>query len=108
MTSSLPSSGLNLGENASQTDDGAVSITKTVSLTSSNTFHSTPAGGQGSTMLDSLPSEAGPRADGFVRKKLSKFLKGKEEEWTAVAQRKGPLQLLDLPMDVLKEIVKEV
>jgi hypothetical protein len=25
-----------------------------------------------------------------------------------VVEKKGPLQLLDLPMDVLKEIVKEV
>jgi hypothetical protein len=32
----------------------------------------------------------------------------KLQEWTAVAQKKGPLQLLDLPMDVLKEIIKEV
>jgi hypothetical protein len=103
------SSGSNLGENLSQTDDGPVTTTKTASLTSSsNGLHSTPAGGQTSTMLDPLTSEGGPRCDGFVRKKLSKLLKGKEEEWTAVAQKKGPLQLLDLPMDVLKEIVKEV
>ena len=109
MTSSLPSSGSNLGENLSQTDDGPISTTKTASLTSSsNGLHSTPAGGQASTMLDPLTSEGGQRGDGFVRKKLSKLLKGKEEEWTAVAQKKGPLQLLDLPMDVLKEIVKEV
>jgi hypothetical protein len=110
MTSSLPSSssGSNLGEHLFQTDDGPVTTAKTANLTlSSNGLHSTPAGGQVSTMLDSL-SEGGARGDGFVRKKLSKLLKGKEEEWTAVAQKKGPLQLLDLPMDVLKEIVKEV
>jgi hypothetical protein len=110
MTSSLPgsSSGSNLGENLSQTDDGPVTATKTASLTSSsNGLHSTPAGGQASTMLDPV-SEGGPRGDGLVRKKLSKLLKGKEEEWTAVAQKKGPLQLLDLPVDVLKEIIKEV
>jgi len=60
-------------------------------------------------MLDPLTSEGGPRPEvGIVRKKLSKLLKGKEDEWTAVAQKKGPLQLLDLPMDILKEIVKEV
>src|SRR5277367_1665182 len=109
MTSSLPSFGSNLGENLSQTDDGPISTTKTASLTSSpNGIHSTTTGGQASTMLDPLTSDGGPRGDGFVRKKLSKLLKGKEEEWTAVAQKKGPLQLLDLPMDVLKEIVKEV
>lgn len=40
--------------------------------------------------------------------KMSKLLNGKDKEWAAVAGRKGPLQLLDLPMDVLKEIIKEV
>lgn len=39
----------------------------------------------------------------------ARLLKGKEKEWAAVvANKKGPLRLLDLPMDVLKEIVKEV
>jgi hypothetical protein len=109
MTSSLPSSGSNLGESLSQNDDGPVASTKTASLTtSSNGLHSTSAGGQAATILDPMTSDGGPRGDGSVRKKLSKLLKGKEEEWTAVAQKKGPLQLLDLPMDVLKEIVKEV
>jgi len=110
MTSSQPNSGSNLGENLSQIEDGPVSSTKTAGLTSSsNGLHSTPAGGQASTMLDPLTSEGGLRPEvGIVRKKFSKFLKGREEEWTAVAQKKGPLQLLDLPMDVLKEIVKEV
>ena len=39
---------------------------------------------------------------------ISKFLKGKEREWEAVSQRKGPLTLLELPVDVLRLIVKEV
>ncbi|QSZ28831.1 hypothetical protein DSL72_003336 [Monilinia vaccinii-corymbosi] len=44
-----------------------------------------------------------------ARTKISNLLKDKEQEWTAVAEkRNGPLRLLDLPMDVLKEIVKEV
>jgi hypothetical protein len=43
-----------------------------------------------------------------ARTKISNLLKDKEQEWTAVMEKKGPLQLLDLPMDVLKEIVKEV
>lgn len=46
---------------------------------------------------------------GFDAKtKISNLLKDKEKEWTTVAEKKGPLRLLDLPMDVLKEIVKEV
>lgn len=43
-----------------------------------------------------------------VRTKISNLLKEKEHEWAAVAKKEGPLQLLDLPLDVLKEIVKEV
>ncbi len=43
-----------------------------------------------------------------ARTRISSLLKDKEQEWTAVVERKGPLRLLDLPMDVLKEIVKEV
>jgi hypothetical protein len=43
-----------------------------------------------------------------ARSKISSLLKDKEQEWAAVVEKKGPLQLLDLPMDVLKEIVKEV
>ena len=41
------------------------------------------------------------------RRVMSKFLGDKEEEWEAMT-RKGPLNLLDLPIDILKEIVREV
>ena len=41
------------------------------------------------------------------KQSLSKLLKGKEKEWAAVA-RKGPLRLLDLPVDILKEIIHQV
>lgn len=44
--------------------------------------------------------------------KISELLKDKEGEWTAVVAKKGttkgPIRLLDLPLDVLKEILKEV
>lgn len=43
-----------------------------------------------------------------ARSSISNLLKDKEQEWTAVAEKQGPLQLLDLPVDILKEIVKEV
>ncbi|KAI9810824.1 MAG: hypothetical protein M1827_006031 [Pycnora praestabilis] len=52
--------------------------------------------------------EAGDGAETDPPSPISKFLKGKEKEWNAVAEKKGPLQLLDLPVDVLKEIIKEV
>ncbi|KAG9248449.1 hypothetical protein BJ878DRAFT_37032 [Calycina marina] len=43
-----------------------------------------------------------------ARSKLSSLLKDKEQEWTDVVKKEGPLRLLDLPLDVLKEIIKEV
>ncbi|GME22108.1 Armadillo-like helical [Neofusicoccum parvum] len=36
---------------------------------------------------------------------LTKLLNGKEKEWTAIAAKKGPIQLLDLPVDILKAII---
>lgn len=52
--------------------------------------------------------EKAERTSFDAKTKISNLLKDKEQEWAAVAERKGPLRLLDLPMDVLKEIVKEV
>jgi hypothetical protein len=39
---------------------------------------------------------------------LSRLLKGKEREWHAISSKTGPLHLLDLPVDILRLIVKEV
>lgn len=44
----------------------------------------------------------------LVKAKAAKLLKGKEKEWESMVQRARPLQLLDLPVDILKEIIKEV
>ena len=38
---------------------------------------------------------------------MSKLLKGKEKEWASTAS-KTPLRLLDLPVDILKEIIHQV
>ena len=48
--------------------------------------------------------------DGAVAQeyRMSRPHKGKEIESTATVRRKGPLQLLDLPLDILKDIFKEV
>ncbi|MCJ1402536.1 hypothetical protein MMC11_005756 [Xylographa trunciseda] len=40
--------------------------------------------------------------------KMAQLTKGKDKVWAATTEKKGPLQLLDLPVDVLKEIIKEV
>ena len=41
-------------------------------------------------------------------RRISELLKGKEKEWTAVTRKVGPLRLLDLPLDLLREILREV
>ncbi len=39
---------------------------------------------------------------------LARHLQGKVKEWTAVVEKNGPLQLLDLPVDILREIVNHI
>lgn len=58
-----------------------------------------------------IPRSPADTKDEFSRHQelLKKLLKGKEKEWASIgATRIGPLRLLDLPVDVLKEIIKEV
>lgn len=69
----------------------------------------TPEHGSDDEMV--APSETPERNTHDAKSKLSHLLKDKEEEWNAVVQKKentGPLRLLDLPLDVLQEIIKEV
>lgn len=40
--------------------------------------------------------------------KVARLLKGKEKDWAAAANKEGPLRFLDLPLDILKIILKEV
>ena len=40
--------------------------------------------------------------------RIGKLLKGKEKEWSAAVKKDGPLKLLDLPLDVLKDILNKV
>ena len=40
--------------------------------------------------------------------KIARILKGKEKEGVAIVSQRGPLRLLDLPLDILKIIFKEV
>ena len=40
--------------------------------------------------------------------KMSRLNKGKEKESAATIRKEGPLQLLDLPLEILKDIFKEV
>ena len=51
--------------------------------------------------------DAALNPDRHARHIMSNLLGSKEEEWTA-AVRTGPLGLLDLPVDVLNEVVRHV
>lgn len=48
------------------------------------------------------------KAEMVPKEKVIKLLKGKEKEWTKVVEKKGPLRLLDLPVDILQEIIAHV
>lgn len=111
MTTSLPNPDLSLSDTASQPDDQLVSVPKT-SAAAQPSNHLKPSGVGSDHHQMATPECPAPekveRPSFDARTKISNLLKDKEQEWTAVAERKGPLRLLDLPMDVLKEIVKEV
>jgi hypothetical protein len=47
-------------------------------------------------------------ASEFHMNALVKTMKGKEKEWSSVAEKKRPLRLLDLPVDILREIIGQV
>jgi len=63
---------------------------------------------------DEAPTEQTPegcaeaKEGSSAKDTLKRLLKGKEKEWTAVAEKKGPLRLLDLPVDILREIINQV
>lgn len=86
------------GSIVSHSEDRALPACKSTSAV--NSLLSAPS--------EHLSEEVECKGEVLVRRKISRLLQGKEEEWTAVATKSGPLQLLDLPMDILKEIVKEV
>jgi hypothetical protein len=110
MTTSLPNPDLSLSDTTSQPDDQLVSIPRTSAATqpSNDLKPSGISSDQKMATPDCLASEKIERTSFDARTKISNLLKDKEQEWTAVVEKKGPLRLLDLPMDVLKEIVKEV
>jgi hypothetical protein len=113
MTTSLPSPDLSLSDTASQPDEQLATVPKTSAASQqSNEMKSGLAddiGGSQNGAPESGEHDKTRKTAIDPRAKISSLLKDKEKEWTAVVEnRKGPLRLLDLPMDVLKEIVKEV
>lgn len=64
---------------------------------------STPMGG---FPADCSTSTVNPSRD-HTRPTVSDYLRDKEREWNRPSERKGPLTLLELPVDILRLIVKE-
>ena len=62
----------------------------------------------GYTEVTEGPQQSGPTDKDGPAEKLSQLLGDKDKEWTATVEKQRPLRLLDLPVDVLKEIIKEV
>lgn len=61
--------------------------------------------------LDLQPKEETHKSEPKSHEVLARLPEQKAQEWTAVVEmkeKKGPLQLLDLPIDVLKEIIHQV
>jgi hypothetical protein len=64
----------------------------------------------------SVPGHLGPEKQApntttkseFALHVLQRTMKGKEKEWSSVAEKKRPLRLLDLPVDILREIIGQV
>ncbi len=113
MTANLPNPDVVLSDTASQPDDQPVNIPKTSALSQpphnmTSADLSDDSDGYQMQTPDSGASQKTGKLNVDARTTLSSLLKDKEQEWTAVMEKKGPLRLLDLPMDVLKEIVKEV
>jgi len=109
MTANLPSPDLALSDAVSQPDDQSLFIPKTsAAIQPSNTLkQSDSASGHQMTAPETFAGKV-DRNSIDAKTKIFSLLKEKAQEWKAVTERKGPLRLLDLPMDVLKEIVKEV
>lgn len=107
MTAHVPPPDPQLDEIVSQSDELSSSCPKTSAAAQLSESMTLPDRVSGSAMALSIsPSE---KAGMDARSKISNLLKEKEQEWTSVVEkRNGPLRLLDLPMDILKEVVKEV
>ncbi|KAG9237617.1 hypothetical protein BJ875DRAFT_453323 [Amylocarpus encephaloides] len=109
MTANLPTLDLALSDTASQPDDQQITIPKTSAASHPvGDMKSNEYAGEQTSSLEADTLEKSAKVGIDARTKMSNLLKEKEQEWTAVAEKQGPLRLLDLPMDVLKEIVKEV
>lgn len=59
-------------------------------------------------MAFSPPQTSPAEVNSKVEQVLARHLHDKAKEWSAVVEKNGPLRLLDLPVDILKEIVNHI
>ncbi|ESZ90036.1 hypothetical protein SBOR_9579 [Sclerotinia borealis F-4128] len=107
MTAHVPPPNSHLDDIVSQSDELSSSCPKTSAAAqpTDNSMLSDRASGGAMATPTSASEKADEAGIDDARTKISNLLKDKEQEWAAVMERNGPLRLLDLPMDVLKEIV---
>ncbi|MCJ1430672.1 hypothetical protein MMC27_000022 [Xylographa pallens] len=55
-----------------------------------------------------MPCVGGPPAPSGPAEKMAQLLEARNKAWAPTIEKRAPLQLLDLPVDVLKEIIKEI
>ena len=68
--------------------------------------HLTNALDHGQTL--EAPSQDASAVPSTSTERMAKLLKDKRGQLTTVMEKMGTLQLLDLPIDILREIIKEV
>jgi hypothetical protein len=108
MTANLPNSDIALSDTASQPEDQIIIPKTSASVQSSSDMRSTSCPDEQTEAHLAESSETTTKVAMDPRTKISSLLEAREQEWTALVEKQGPLGLLDMPMDVLKEIVKEV
>ena len=97
--SNVPSASIDAGPKASEVTDASRADTRHADAPSLAVFGTEP---QRILCGGGPPLLLGPAV------RMAQHSKGKDKVWTATIEKKRPLQLLDLPVDVLKEIIKEV
>ncbi|KAI9640999.1 hypothetical protein NHQ30_010426 [Ciborinia camelliae] len=110
MTAHVPPPDPQLDDIISQSDELSSSYPKTSAASQpSDTSILPDRAADGAMATPTSAPEKTDKAGMDAKTKISNLLKDKEHEWTSVVEKRdGPLRLLDLPMDILKEIVKEV
>ena len=99
-----------MGNMASSTSrvQSSIAHTETTTTTANDLQHDEALGGKYSCQETKNAQQSTGSSKMEPKAVLAKWLDNKEKGWRDIAKKQRPLQLLDLPMDVLKDIVTEV